>query len=528
MRKYLVERYRQILNEKYALQQYEGRFVDSFISDIKDLIQVAPYVYLYLHKYGVFVIRRAVALESLICVINVVLYNKETSSSEIDAAASKATNIQITSGVGVDDCNGFASGNTIVVWVPVSMYIGPYNNMKINKLISDETLDEAIVEVDRNNTISVSGFNKLDVSSLKNRNINAVKILNRDIPDNKLKGTKGYLDINYSTKIGTLKHELTHILDNPTAQKINYYSSNNDAGAKIASRYVAKKNNLDSDSYYEANKNNLSKLLWLLYRLWSYTEFNAFTQTYGDDPSRSKLKRSVDLDKIIQTSFKDMGRDYKDTLASHISIAKRYIDELSECDINFWETAKEITSAGCKSQATLDRYTNMSPSQFKKYFINTTYKLIEKFKDKTFKNANTKNIYQRDVAIIAREIINKCANIKIDKKGKSDTTVALNFDFYFKHFNQNSPVTVIFTIPYLGSDSRTHYRLTDVSTVDIRAKYIDLNKHMSAREFFGKEHRNGFADLFVELYTKNRKSVIDEYCFNFAEDLYKALSDLEP
>lgn len=528
MRKYLVERYRQTLNEKYALQQYEDRFVDTFVSDMRSVVQAAPQIYLYLYKYGVFAIRRIINLESLQCVVNVVLYNKQIPYSEINAAASKATDIKISSGSGVDDCYGFAFDNTIVIWVPVNMYIGPYNNVKINKLISKESLNEAITEVDKNNTIFMNGFNKLDIPSLKDRNINAVKILNRDIPDNKLNGIKGYLDIDYTTKIGTLKHELTHILDNQTAQKINYYSSNNSAVAKVASRFVARKNNLDGDSYYETNKDNFSKLLWLLYRLWSYTEFNAFTQTYGRDRTRSIQQRSKDLDKIVKTSLKDMGRDYRDTLESFISTAERYIDELSECDLNFWETAKEITSAGCKSQDTLDRYDSMSPSQFKKYFINTSHKLVEKFKEKTFKNANTRNIYRRDVAAIAREIIDKCANIKIDKKGKSDTVVTLNFDFYFKHFNQNSPVTVTFTVPYQGSYSRTHYRLSDDSFVDIHAKYIDLNRHMSAREFFGKEHKNGFADLFVELYNKNRKTVMEELSLNFAEDLYKALSDLEP
>lgn len=89
---------------------------------------------------------------------------------------------------------------------------------------------------------------------------------------------------------------------------------------------------------------------------------------------------------------------------------------------------------------------------------------------------------------------------------------------------EKGPFTVTFTVPYQGSYSRTHYRLSDDSFVDVHAKYIDLNRHMSARTFFGKEHKNGFADLFVELYNKNRKSVIDEYCFNFAEDLYNTLN----
>lgn len=48
MRKYLVERYRQMFNEKYALQQYEDRFVDTFVSDMRSIVQAAPQIYLYL------------------------------------------------------------------------------------------------------------------------------------------------------------------------------------------------------------------------------------------------------------------------------------------------------------------------------------------------------------------------------------------------------------------------------------------------------------------------------------------------
>lgn len=513
------------VDEKYSLQQYEGRVVDAFLSDMRSIQKIALQVYLYLYGKGVFCVQRVLTQKNLTSVLNIMLYDKDyfTESEIIEEANKVLKYIKINSGYGPGGCSGFASEGEVIVWVPVDLELGPYKDKKINNLIYDSDRESAARKMDNDNIIRVIGFRDLDLSKFKNKNIEALNILNQDIPENKLKNLTGYLDIDYIDSIDTVKHELTHILDRDNASKVNHYTTN----TKIAQQKAwdtAKANNLDNDTYYETIKDPLNKLLFILYHLWSYTEFNAYTHTYGDNIRRSE-KRSKELNNIIQTAYVNQARNSYDTLESLTKKVKQYISDLSSCDINFWSTAKEITKAGSKTKNVQDRYDNMSPTQFKKYFIDTSNKLIEKFKEKTIKNTNIKNIYQKDVATIAREIEKECSGLTVDKKNKKDLVIKLNFDFFFKKSNQNSPVTVTFTIPYLNTDNRNEFDLCWFTYVHIQVKYINLDKNIKAWKFFRGE-TNGFSEVVLELYGKNRKGLKDKYYMNFAEDLYKALEDL--
>ncbi len=514
------------VDEKYSLQQYEGRVVDAFLSDMKSIQKIALQVYLYLYGKGVFCIQRVLTQENLTSILNILLYDKDyfTESEIIEDANRVLKSIKIPSGYGPGGCSGFASGVHVVVWVPVDLSTGPYKDKKVNNLIYDDVKESAARKMDNNNIVKINGFGDLDLSKFKNENVEALNILNQDIPENKLKNLTGYLDIDYRDSIDTIKHEFTHFLDRDNASKVNFYITN----TKIAQQKAgdtARANNLDNDTYYETIKEPLNKLLFILYHLWSYTEFNAFTYTYGDNIRRSE-KRSKELDKIIKTAYANQARSSYDTLESLIKTVKQYISDLSSYDLNFWSTAKEITRAGSNTKSVQDRYDNMSPSQFKKYFIDTSNKLVEKFKEKTIKNTNIRNIYQKDVATIAREIEKKCSGLTVDKKNKKDLVIKLNFDFFFKKNNQNSPVTVTFTVPYLNTDNRSEYMLCTLSEVHIQAKYINLDRVITTYNFFGKETSNGFSELVLELYGKNRKGLKDKYYMDFAEDLYKALEDL--
>jgi hypothetical protein len=505
------------INEKYALQQYEGRITDTFISDMDEITKVAPQLMLYLYNNCVFIIKRNIILDNFKCLIYTVIYDADASDAEIESNTSRIIHdIPIT---GPSQCNGYAYSNNVIVWVPADLSKCPFKNEALNNQIYDGTIESAADSMDDHNYTVAINFNKLNIAPIKNSNKNAIDILFSDLSEDKIKNAKFYIALNYRSKIATLKHELTHVLDSETADKVNYYSTSV-ANAKDISQRIS------ADNFYEENKTNFEMLLFILYRLWSYTEFNAFTQSYGRSDLEQETKRSIKFNNTIKSAVKNMYRDNGDSLENLESKIIGYLDKLKQCDINFWRAAREIIAEGSSSDSAADKYRNMSATQIKNYFINTSIKLVEKFKNKIVKNVSTRNTYQKDIAYIAREIFNKCSNLYIDKKSKQPTVLTLNFDFYFKNFKLSSPTTVKFTIPHLGVLARNPYKISNVSSVDVIARYLKINRHINALDFFGNERQNGFAEMLTELYTKNRKTMIEELSLNFAEDLYKALSEL--
>jgi hypothetical protein len=532
MKNSLLKQYRSLTNEKYALQQYEGRVSDSFISDIQEIQKIAPQLMLYLCKYTTFAISRTFTFEELRCIINIVFYDKVATDDEVINSISNVINVDPS--YGPSTANGFALDNSIVVWVPANVDSGPFSNEKLNELISEYDKEQAIEYIDDNRIVTAKNFSKLDLSQIKSssKNKEALEVLFQDVPAGKITKATPYISLDWQLRLTVLKHELTHLLDNKNARKVNFYSTRS-ANAIAASKNVANSFDVDADEFYAENKNNFKLLLTILYRLWSYTEFNAFTQSYGRANNASygnsdSSKRSIELNKIIKTYSKSMFNDNTSSLNGVAVAFNKCINKISNCDLKFWSAAKEITLMGCNTESAASRIRKMSPSQFKTYFIDTSRKLVEKFRDKTFKNVNTRNIYQSDIASLAREIMDKCSSLSIDKKRMSDNILTLKFDFYFKKFDQTSPVTVTFTIPYITKSERNISSINSLSGVNVSAKYLNMNKQFNALDFFEDEENNGFAEMILELYTKNRKTVMEELSLNFAEDLYKGLSELSP
>ena len=532
MKRNLLRQYRSLTNEKYALQQYEGRVSDTFISDIQEIQKIAPQLMLYLYKYITFIITRIFTLEDLRCVVRVIFYDKVATDDEVINSISNV--IRVAPSYGPSAVNGFASQNNIVIWVPADVDSGPFSNEKINEFISEYNKEQAIEYIDDNRIVTAKNFSKLDLSQIKSssKNKEALEILFQDVPDGRTAKATPYISLDWQLRLTVLKHELTHLLDSNNARNVNFYSTRSD-NAITASKNIANSFDVDASDFYNENKNNFKLLLNILYRLWSYTEFNAFTQSYGRANNASygnpdTSKRSIELNKIIKTYSKSMFDDDTSSLNGLTAAFNKCINKISNCDLKFWSAAKEITLMGCNTESAANRIRKMSPSQFKTYFIDTSRKLVEKFKNKTFKNVNTRNIYQSDIASLAREIMSRCSILSIDKKRMSDNILTLKFDFYFKKFDQTSPVTVTFTIPYITKSERNISSINSLSDVNVSAKYLKINRQFNALDFFGDEENNGFAEMILELYTKNRKTVMEELSLNFAEDLYKGLSELSP
>ena len=114
--------------------------------------------------------------------------------------------------------------------------------------------------------------------------------------------------------------------------------------------------------------------------LWSKTEFNAFTQTFGRDID--KQHDVVKSNYINKVSMQYLSRTCSDggvvTLDEFINEIYESLDELSDSyyDDDFWEVIKKIAAKGSNESSTAERFNKMTHLRFRNYFIRTSVKLI--------------------------------------------------------------------------------------------------------------------------------------------------------
>jgi hypothetical protein len=199
-----------------------------------EITKVAPQLMLYLYNNCVFIIKRNIILDNFKCLIYTVIYDADASDAEIESNTSRIIHdIPIT---GPSQCNGYAYSNNVIVWVPADLSKCPFKNEALNNQIYDGTIESAADSMDDHNYTVAINFNKLNIAPIKNSNKNAIDILFSDLSEDKIKNAKFYIALNYRSKIATLKHELTHVLDSETADKVNY----------IAQLLVGKRNSLNT------------------------------------------------------------------------------------------------------------------------------------------------------------------------------------------------------------------------------------------------------------------------------------------
>ena len=275
--------------------------------------------------------------------------------------------------IGPDMVDGAATDNRVFVYVPVSLNTAPFEIESLNEYCHNDIyrgctrnlkLFDCMIDVKNYNSIS-SG-----IKDIRNKYYANIESFIDSLPD-ECRHAKKTINVNTNYILKTVKHEFTHILDRNTASKVNYF------------------NGIGID---DADLNGLDLALNILYMLWSRTEFNAFLQTFGKDMD---MPREIVSSKYInKVSLKYLSRPCSSGgnigLNEALENLNEDLNELSsnKYDSEFWSTIQNIVINGTVNN---ERYENMSPMKFRNYFIKTTKKLIEKFKDKLVKNIASKN-----------------------------------------------------------------------------------------------------------------------------------------
>ena len=299
----------------------------------------------------------------------------------------------------------------------------------------------------------------------------------------------------------TLFHELTHVMDKSTASKVNHFT-----GIGIN----------DVDKY------GLKLALNILYMLWSKTEFNAFTQTFGRDID--KQRDVVKSNYINKVSMKYLSRTLSDsgviTFDEFVNEIYESLDELSDSYYNeeFWYVVKTIAAKGSNESSTAERFNKITPLWFRNYFIRTSTKLIEKLKEQIVKNIASQNSYDRDISNIASEIKDACS--KYDTDDFFD--VSFSFNCYFKKSQVSRKVYINLETPDVCLDD---YSISNNSIIHITVTELNRWWDLTPRKLFGKD-TNSYSELYKEIITKRRKTKLDMLYINLAEDLNSALNRL--
>ena len=299
----------------------------------------------------------------------------------------------------------------------------------------------------------------------------------------------------------TLFHELTHVIDQRNASKVNHFT-----GIGLN----------DVDKY------GLELALNILYMLWSKTEFNAFTQTFGRDID--KQRDVVKSNYINKVSMQYLSRTCSDggvvTLDEFINEIYESLDELSDSyyDDEFWEVIKKIAAKGSNESSTAERFNKMTPLRFRNYFIRTSAKLIEKLKEHVVKNIASQNSYDRDISNIAAEIKDACS-----KYNTGDFfDVSFSFNCYFKKPQVSRKVYINLETPDVGLDD---YSISNNSIIHITVTELNTGWDLTPHQLFGKD-TNSYSELYKEIITKRRKTKLDKLYINLAEDLNSVLNKL--
>lgn len=509
----LLERFKKLnltsTNEKFSLQEYEGRIRDIIFDDVSDLNKISTLVCVFLLKYHLFILSRDIIYKDLKCNISLILYNENDGKDNVVKSSNKSNlNIQY----GPDEVEGIAAGNNISLYVPINVgETAPYISTSLNRNFIDfiKSNKGLLNGLKRNDCwIKALNFESIDdsVKYLKDKyNEKILELKQIEKPNSNIRKDLG---INKAYILQTLKHELTHILDNKN-------------GSKDVNRFSA----INSTVRDGVNKYALEAAANILYMLWSRTEFNAFTQTFSD--SSGNKRELVRKDRIEKVLSKYLSRPLKsggyETIDHALNETRNDLDWLENefgNDPLLWEAIKDICIAGSYESSVKERFEKLNWRQFKNYFIRTTEKLMKKLKDKTIKNSASQADYNRDIINLASDIRDSVENSNIDE----NNVVSFRFN-YIQFFRKlNEPHKVYVEVEAVSSNNDMAIAVNSM----LRIVIADLNKKYeeSARNLFGSNYES-FTNLIKEVAGKNRKSYINKFCLEFAEDLYSVLNRLE-
>lgn len=499
----LVKRYR--LNEAYSLQQYEGKVRDAIVSEVKELNKNAILICLFIYKFKMFMTSRTIHDRGLNCSLTLIYYDEDSGIPKDDYIDGEDSDYF----VGPDSVDGATANDKVMVYVPITLDFAPFATGYMNEYCTDNiykactqdlNLMHCIVNVDNYNSIGDT------LKSLRDRYSDNIEDFIDSLPDECAHAKKTVnVDTNYILK--TVKHEFTHVLDQHTASHVNHFS-----GIGID----------------DVDKHGLDLALDILYKLWSWTEFNAFTQTFSQDTDR---ERSIKPDFINKVSLKYLSRPCADggtiDLEDHINEINDSLNELShsEYDEDFWDAIRCIVVEGSRDSNAKARYDSMSPMKFRNYFIKTTRKLIEKFKNKLVKNIASQNIYNNDVSKIAARIRDAAGQAMENYEAGDLVELNFNFDCYFKKKDLSCRVYVNTETAYYRRYHLNNSSISGNSLIHIMIDQMNIRYDEIPDRLFGSAS-NSFVELYKEITTKQRKSMINKWCINFAEDLLNTLNHI--
>lgn len=497
--KSLVKQYK--INEAYSLQEYEGKIRDAIISEIAELNKSAILICLLLHKFSFCITTRTIQDHNLNCTISLIYYNRD--SGKPDEVSSKNDDW-----VGPDAVDGATARDKVFVYVPIDLDTVPFATERLNEFCHDDIYEGCSEDIAITSTMMYTNNYESIAPSLKRlrqQYDSNVQAFIDSLPNECANAKKTLrIDINYVLK--TVKHELTHVLDQFTASQVNHFT-----GIGI--------DNVD--------KHGLDLALNILYSLWSRTEFNAFTQTYGADTDR---KRDIVRSKFInKVSMQYLARPCSDggyiDLKDFLNGTDASLDELAspEYDEEFWDAIRCIVIEGSKENSAKERFDKMSPIRFRNYFIHTTERLIEKFKYKLVKNIASQNTYNRDISNIAADILD-AVNKSISDYNTGDLIeLSFHFDQYFKKKDLSCKVLAEFETLYARENLSSNDAASGNTICHIFINTLNIRYDLTPVQLFGSSN-NSYVELYREMITKQRKNTIKTLCLNLAEDLYNRLN----
>lgn len=488
--------------EKYSLQKYESKIVNLVAGDMNQLNSIAILVCLCIYRFNSFCVQRTIKLDDTNITLSYVLYDSDYDTSKVASSASKV--LDSPAQVGPDQAEGYTYDDTVLIYVPISLEDTPFTSKKLNSYITDEVCTKVsnkflsskdyIIKETNSNSI-------IDVTSFKLAHKDAIEAILNVLPSDS-KPVQS-LFIRVEKVIQSAKHELTHVLDGLSGIRgLNHFSS-----LPVNLTKISKHDRLD-----------LEEAIELLYSLWSYTEFSAFTQTYGKQSS--KANGIVDQDSIKKLSSKIIGRPIgkkeTQTLDDYISeLHTKLANVSSNSNNNFWSTIQDIVINGSSEQSHKDRISSMSEDKFKKYFIYTTLKLIDKFKEKTIKNIASQSEYESDINRIAVLIKNECERNNDAKE--SSLSLKLKFNYYFSEFDQSYQVKLQFVTGNLKNKEDS--TISNNTNVTLNIQSMNLLITQTVDSMFGST--NSYTELYRELKRPSgfRKTYLDKLCYNLANDI---------
>ena len=501
----LLERFKKLklthINEKFALQEYEGRIKDIILDDVTELNKISDLICMFLLKYHLFILSRNVGYKDLQCNISLIFYNENDGKDSVVKSSNKSNlNLQY----GPDEVEGIAAGENISLYVPIKVgETAPYlSNSASREYVKSIENDKSLLNGLKRNDLWIKANDFESISE-------SIKSLKNKYAD-KLTKNKGIKDlgINKAYIIQTLKHELTHILDDKN-------------GSKDVNRFGA----INSEVRDGVNKYALEAAANILYMLWSRTEFNAFTQTFSDGNSNKRELIRKDriekvLSKYLSRPLRSGGYETIDHALNEIRDDLDWLENEFGNDSLLWETIKDMCISGSYESNVKERFEKMSWQQFKSYFIRTTEKLMKKLKDKAIKNSATQADYNRDIINLASDIKDSLENSEVDENNV--VSFKFNYTQFFRKLNE--PHKVYIDVEAVNSNNDMAIAVNSM----LRIVIADLNKKYeeSARELFGSNY-DSFTNLVKEIAGKKRKSYINKFCLEFAEDLYSTLNRLE-